>query len=90
MKNNLDIEKYFKKGITITKKKDCYEIFTIATQHFKVNSLNELTNELFEEKIKLRTEANFCFRRDDEETRLCWKNYKEQDRKIIADTFKKG
>lgn len=48
--NNLD-KQYITDGITITKTKDGYVIFTIPTQHFNIVDLDELTNERFERAI---------------------------------------
>lgn len=45
--------KYIADGITINKTNDGnYIVFTIPTQHFKVTSLDELTNEMFEKEIE--------------------------------------
>jgi hypothetical protein len=62
-----DILKYFEKGITITPIGDGkYRIFTIETQHFEINSLDELSVEKFENAIsdlleqnKIRIEINW-------------------------------
>lgn len=43
---------YIKTGITIELKDDKYQVFTIPTQHFIVNSLEELTPERFELEIE--------------------------------------
>ena len=47
-----EILKYIQEGITINKGKDGYNIFTPQTQRFKINSLEELTPERFEEAIE--------------------------------------
>ncbi len=48
-----EIIEYIKQGITINgNPTDGYTVFTIPTQHFKVNSLRELTMERFELAIK--------------------------------------
>lgn len=49
--NSID-NKYIVDGLTIGKTKDGYRVFTIPTQHFNVKSLDEITNERFEEEIK--------------------------------------
>ena len=52
-----DILKYIADGITIDKLNNgYYQVFTIPTQHFKISSLEELTPEKFEEKIKAQIE----------------------------------
>lgn len=43
---------YIKTGITIELKDHEYQVFTIPTQHFIVNSLEELTPERFELEIE--------------------------------------
>jgi len=47
-----ELEKYIKDGITIRKTDHGYNVFTIPTQHFEVESLDMLTVEAFEEAIK--------------------------------------
>lgn len=47
-----ELIEYVKDGITIIKNNDgTYRIFTIPTQHFSVDSLEELTPERFEGEI---------------------------------------
>ncbi len=47
-----DISKYIKDGINISKNPDnTYTVFTPATKHFKIRSIDELTQDLFEEVI---------------------------------------
>lgn len=54
--NSID-NKYIVDGITINKSKDGhYRVFTIPTQHFNVKSLDEITNERFEQEIKRQKE----------------------------------
>lgn len=49
---NID-NKYIVDGLTIDRKQDGgYMVFTISTQHFSINSLDELTNERFEKEIE--------------------------------------
>ncbi len=48
---NID-NKYIIDGITISKTKEEYRVFTIPTQHFNIVNLDELTNERFEQEIK--------------------------------------
>jgi hypothetical protein len=51
---NLD-QKYIVDGISIRgNPRDGYTVFTIPTQHFKIKSLDELTNEKMEEMIKFQ------------------------------------
>jgi hypothetical protein len=59
--NGIHIEfKYIKDGITIRKTdvgpSEVYRVFTIPTQHFDVESLNELTPERFEIEIERQKE----------------------------------
>lgn len=44
--------KYIGDGLDIRKNADGYRIFTIPTQHFNINYLDELTNERFEKEIE--------------------------------------
>lgn len=48
--------KYIEDGITIDKTKTGYSVFTIPTQRFKINSLDELTPERFEVAIAAQKE----------------------------------
>jgi hypothetical protein len=51
------IYEYIKNGITINGNPiDGYEVFTIPTQHFHIDSLHQLTPEVFEEAIKRQKE----------------------------------
>jgi len=43
-----ELQKYLKDGISIGKKDDYYQVFTVPTQYFKISSLDELTPETFE------------------------------------------
>ena len=49
--NNLD-NKYIIDGITIDKTKDGYRVFTIPTQHFNIDNLDELTDDRFDFEIQ--------------------------------------
>ena len=45
--------KYIVDGISIDKTRNGgYSVFTIPTQHFNIDSLEELTNERFEKEIE--------------------------------------
>lgn len=47
-----DLIKYIEYGIDIKRNADAtYSVFTIPTQHFNINSLDELTPERFEKAI---------------------------------------
>lgn len=48
---NID-NRYLLSGIDISKRENGYRVFTIPTQHFEITSLDELTNERFEQEIK--------------------------------------
>ena len=51
------IYEYIKNGITINGNPiDGYEVFTIPTQHFKMDSLHQLTPETFEREIQKQKE----------------------------------
>lgn len=51
------IYEYIKNGITIKGDPVCgYEVFTIPTQHFKIDSLHQLTPETFENAIQKQKE----------------------------------
>jgi hypothetical protein len=53
------IYEYIKDGITIKGNPiDGYEVFTIPTQHFKMDSLHQLTPETFEREIQKQKEHN--------------------------------
>ena len=45
-----DIIKYIEYGVTIKKANIGYRVFTIPTQHFNIDSLEELTPDKFEER----------------------------------------
>ena len=49
--NKID-NKYIIDGITIDKTKDGYRVFTIPTQHFNIDNLDELTDERFDLEIQ--------------------------------------
>lgn len=49
--NNIN-NKFIIDGLTINKTKDGYQVFTIPTQHFNISSLDELTDEKFEQEIQ--------------------------------------
>ena len=47
-----DLIPYIKDGLTIERKLDGgYRVFTIPTQHFSVDSLEDLTPERFEDEV---------------------------------------
>jgi hypothetical protein len=53
------IYEYIKNGITINgNPTDGYEVFTVPTQHFKIDSLHQLTPETFEREIQKQKEHN--------------------------------
>jgi hypothetical protein len=53
------IYEYIKRGVTINgNPTDGYEVFTIPTQHFKIDSLHQLTPETFEREIQKQKEHN--------------------------------
>ena len=49
--NKID-NKYIIDGITIDKTKDGYRVFTIPTQHFNIDNLDELTDDRFDFEIQ--------------------------------------
>jgi len=49
--NKID-NKYIIDGITIDKTKDGYRVFTIPTQHFNIDNLDELTDDRFDLEIQ--------------------------------------
>ena len=49
--NKID-NKYIIDGITINKTKDGYRVFTIPTQHFDIDNLDELTDDRFDLEIQ--------------------------------------
>ena len=53
-----EILKFIEDGINIRKTNEGYEVFTIKTQHFKISSLNDLTEERFNKAIKDLEERN--------------------------------
>jgi|TARA_R110000787_G_scaffold279448_2_gene389586 hypothetical protein len=52
-----DIIKYIEYGVTIKKTNIGYRVFTIPTQHFNIDSLEELTPDKFEEEIENQKES---------------------------------
>jgi hypothetical protein len=72
------IYEYIKNGITINGNPiDGYTVFTIPTQHFKMDSLHQLTPETFEREIKKQKEH-------DELTSVIFKEVqKEIDQEIL-------
>jgi hypothetical protein len=51
------IYEFIKNGITITgNPDDGYTVFTIPTQHFKIDNLDELTKWTFENEIRKQKE----------------------------------
>jgi hypothetical protein len=53
-----EILKFIEDGINIRKCNEGYEVFTVKTQHFKISSLNELTEERFDKAIQELKERN--------------------------------
>jgi len=53
-----DIIKYIEYGVTIKKANIGYRVFTIPTQHFNIDSLEELTPDKFEEEIENQKESD--------------------------------
>jgi hypothetical protein len=53
-----EILKFIEDGINIRKTNEGYEVFTIKTQHFKISSLNDLTEERFNKAINDLKERN--------------------------------
>jgi hypothetical protein len=52
-------EEYLKNGIVISgSPAKGFTVFTVLTQHFKIASLDELTNEKFEEAIEANEEKS--------------------------------
>ncbi len=84
---NID-NKYIVNGITINKTKDGYKVFTIPTQHFNITSLDDLTNERFEQEI----ERQFKYEKDSSELIKLWlydnTNIIEQEFNNKNDEFK--
>lgn len=64
---NID-NKYIVNGITINKTKDGYKVFTIPTQHFNITSLDDLTDERFEQEI----ERQLKYEKDSSELIKLW------------------
>lgn len=70
-----ELFKYIEYGIDIRRNADAtYTVFTIPTQHFKINSLEELTPERFELAIKDLEELEKIQR---EMMEHFWKNWTE-------------
>ena len=61
-----ELKEFIEDGITISKTNSGYEVFTIKTQKFKINSLDELTPESFmtaiESQIKLTELQNQIYK----------------------------
>lgn len=47
-----ELKEWINDGITIRKTNEGYQIFTIATQHFEVKDLDELTPERFKAEVE--------------------------------------
>jgi len=47
-----ELKEWIKDGINIDKKTNGYRVFTIPTQHFDINDLNELTPERFKAEFE--------------------------------------
>jgi hypothetical protein len=48
----IELAEWIKDGINIDKKNVGYRVFTIPTQHFDINDLNELTPERFKIEVE--------------------------------------
>jgi hypothetical protein len=48
----IEFAEWIKDGITIDKKNNGYRVFTIPTQHFDINDLNELTPDRFKVEVE--------------------------------------
>jgi len=48
----IEFAEWIKEGITIDKKNNGYRVFTIPTQHFDINDLNELTPDRFKAEVE--------------------------------------
>ena len=48
----IEFAEWIKDGITIRTTNKGYQVFTIPTQHFDVNDLNELTPERFKAEVE--------------------------------------
>lgn len=48
----IEFAEWIKDGITIDKKNNGYRVFTIPTQHFDINDLNELTPDRFKAEVE--------------------------------------
>jgi hypothetical protein len=48
----IELKEWIEDGITIRKTNSGYQVFTIPTQHFDINDLNELTPERFKAEVE--------------------------------------
>ena len=48
----IELKEWIEDGITIRKTNTGYQVFTIPTQHFDINDLNELTPERFKVEVE--------------------------------------
>ena len=48
----IELAEWIEGGISIDKKNEGYRVFTIPTQHFDINDLNELTPERFKAEVE--------------------------------------
>jgi hypothetical protein len=48
----IELKEWVEDGITIRKTNSGYQVFTIPTQHFDINDLNELTPERFKAEVE--------------------------------------
>jgi hypothetical protein len=48
----IEFAEWIKEGINIDKKNNGYRVFTIPTQHFDINDLNELTPDRFKAEVE--------------------------------------
>jgi len=48
----IELKEWIEDGIAIRKTSNGYQVFTIPTQHFDINDLNELTPERFKAEVE--------------------------------------
>jgi hypothetical protein len=48
----IELKEWIEDGITIRKTNSGYQVFTIPTQHFDINDLNELTPDRFKAEVE--------------------------------------
>lgn len=54
----IELKEWIKDGIDIRKTNDGYVVFTIATQHFNIKELEELTPERFIKEVERQNHFN--------------------------------